>query len=245
MVNQTAIASHYGLTISNHTVNGLLSSPTAEWNVSNHTNVVEYRIKVREEISSEEDGEMVWDKHTQGLIHGSLYWGYALTNVAGGVLADRYGGKHVIGLSLLSATLLTLLVPVIARWNVIGLIVLRFLTGFSQGFVSPAMQSLWSHWAPPLESSRLRSICFAGSQMGKVLTYPLTALLCEYGFDGGWPSVFYVQARWGKGRLTLAPPHSKLPIHIEGTEHTTASSDTYRLTLKAPTTPPHHPTSTN
>ncbi|KAK3765988.1 hypothetical protein RRG08_002231 [Elysia crispata] len=31
-----------------------------------------------------------------------------------------------------------------------------------EGFVSPAMQSLWSDWAPPLESSRLRSICFAG-----------------------------------------------------------------------------------
>ncbi|XP_059168721.1 sialin-like isoform X2 [Physella acuta] len=70
---------------------------------------------------------------------------------------------------------------------------LRFFTGASQGFVSPAMQSLWSHWAPPLESSRLRSICFAGSQVGKVLTYPMTALLCEYGFDGGWPSLFYLQ----------------------------------------------------
>ncbi|RUS90909.1 hypothetical protein EGW08_001306 [Elysia chlorotica] len=145
----------------------------------------------------QEDGEMVWDKHTQGLIHGSLYWGYVLTNLAGGLLADRYGGKHVIGLALLGATLLTLLVPVVARWNVVGLMVLRFFTGVSHGFVSPAMQSLWSQWAPPLESSRLRSICFAGSQMGKVLTYPLTAVLCEYGFDGGWPSIFYAQGVFG------------------------------------------------
>ena len=44
----------------------------------------------------------------------------------------RYGGKHVIGLALLSATFLTILVPVVARWSVVGLIVLRFLTGFSQ-----------------------------------------------------------------------------------------------------------------
>ncbi|XP_005090718.1 uncharacterized transporter slc-17.2 [Aplysia californica] len=146
---------------------------------------------------TKEDGELLWDKAQQGLVHGSLFWGYIVTNVAGGYLATRFGGKHVIGLSLLVAAVLTLLVPTVSRTDFIGLLVLRFITGLSQGFVSPAMQSLWSHWAPPLESSRLRSISFAGSQVGKVLTYPVTALLCEYGFDGGWPSVFYVQGAFG------------------------------------------------
>ena len=32
----------------------------------------------------------------------------------------------------------------------------------------------------------------AGSNIGNLLGFLLSGLLCQYGFDGGWPSVFYV-----------------------------------------------------
>ena len=72
----------------------------------------------------------------QGLVHASLFWGYILTNVAGGYLSSRWGGKHVIGSALLTAAVLTLLVPVVARSSFTGLIVLRFFTGMSQVYIS-------------------------------------------------------------------------------------------------------------
>lgn len=33
---------------------------------------------------------------------------------------------------------------------------------------------------------------FVGAQFGTIISMPLSGLLAEYGFDGGWPSIFYV-----------------------------------------------------
>jgi len=37
-----------------------------------------------------------------------------------------------------------------------------------------------------------RIVLFAGAQFGTVISLPLSGLLSQYGFAGGWPSVFYV-----------------------------------------------------
>jgi MFS family permease len=44
-----------------------------------------------------QEGEFAWDKSTQGLILGSFYWGYIITQIPGGWLAAKFGGKHVFG----------------------------------------------------------------------------------------------------------------------------------------------------
>jgi MFS family permease len=38
-----------------------------------------------------------YTKSQQGLILASFFVGYILTPILGGALADRYGGKHVLG----------------------------------------------------------------------------------------------------------------------------------------------------
>jgi MFS family permease len=53
-------------------------------------------------------------------------------------------------------------------------------------------------WVPPLERSRLVSFAYSGTQIGVVVSQPVSGLLCQYGFAGGWPSVFYVFGKCDK-----------------------------------------------
>lgn len=139
-----------------------------------------------------QDGEFEWNKTVQGLILGSFFWGYIITQIPGGWLATRIGGKRVYGLSMLGATVATFLTPVAAQTSYIFLIVLRIIVGITSGVCYPSMHAIWGNWAPPLERSKLVSFTYAGAQVGNVITFPLAGLLCKYGFAGGWPSIFYI-----------------------------------------------------
>ncbi|KAH3787125.1 hypothetical protein DPMN_165246 [Dreissena polymorpha] len=142
--------------------------------------------------SKNADGEFVWEEQTQGFILGSFFWGYLLTQIPGGWLATKIGGKRIFGYSMLLATIATFLTPVGAQTHYVFLIVLRVIVGIASGVCYPSMHAIWGNWAPPMERSKLVSFTYAGAQVGNVVTFPLAGMLCKYGFAGGWPSIFYV-----------------------------------------------------
>ena len=49
---------------------------------------------------------------TQGLVLGAFFYGYAMTNIVGGMLAQRAGGKLLMLAGVFWTALLTLLTPV-------------------------------------------------------------------------------------------------------------------------------------
>lgn len=61
-----------------------------------------------------------------------------------------------------------------------------------KGVIWPAFAGFWASWAPTNERSRLIGTGNAGAQIGNVIALPLGGFLCINGFDGGWPSIFYV-----------------------------------------------------
>lgn len=138
------------------------------------------------------DGPFAWPKDIQGHILGAFFYGYLVSQVPGGLLAERYGGKWVLVGSLGLSTLATMLTPVAARGSYILLIFLRVLCGIGSGALYPAMHAMLGQWAPPMERSKLCGITYAGSMMGNVIALPVSGVLCQYGFDEGWASVFYV-----------------------------------------------------
>ncbi|KAK6960294.1 sialin [Biomphalaria glabrata] len=137
-------------------------------------------------------GEFDWDETTQGYILGAFFYGYIVTQVPGGWLASKFGGKNLFGYGVLCTSVLTLITPVAARYSVYLLIAVRVLEGLGEGVTFPAMHAMWGSWAPVWERSKLAAFTYAGAQLGTVISMPVSGLLCDSDFGGGWPSAFYV-----------------------------------------------------
>lgn len=75
------------------------------------------------------DGEFNWDATLQGVILGSFYYGFCLTQLPGGLLSERFSGKWVFGGGILAASCITLLYPIAAKTHVALLIFLRACQG--------------------------------------------------------------------------------------------------------------------
>ncbi|XP_067947011.1 sialin-like isoform X2 [Watersipora subatra] len=150
----------------------------------------------RKEVS----GDIEWDKDLQGWVLSSFFYGYLVTQIPGGYLSGRFGGKKVMLVGMTVYGLVTVLTPAAARYNGKGyttsaglVIALRVIAGLSTGLVFPAMQSLLGHWSPPYERSKLNVLCFSGTMVGNVVMLGVGGFFCEWeAFDGGWPSIFYV-----------------------------------------------------
>ncbi|CAH1800936.1 unnamed protein product [Owenia fusiformis] len=147
-------------------------------------------VVAREE--SESNGEFTWDRQLQGFMLSSFFYGYIITQIPAGIIADKYGGKKVFAFGMLITVVAMVLIPVGARFHVSIVFVCRVVMGIGTGVVFPAMHSLWGKWAPPLERSKLMSFCYSGTITGNVLALTTSALLCTINVDRGWPFIFYV-----------------------------------------------------
>ena len=68
----------------------------------------------------------MWTEPQQGLVLGSYFWGYLLTQVPGGRMAEVFGGKWVFFAAVLLNIIATLLSPVCSQMGFEYLIAMRF-----------------------------------------------------------------------------------------------------------------------
>lgn len=129
-----------------------------------------------------------WDEYEQNMILGCFFWGYVLTELPGGRLAEVIGGHRVFGYSMLSASILTLLTPLSARIGYVAVVVLRVLLGLMLGATWPSIHPMTARWIPPTERSKFMSNMMASS-LGAAITMPICGFLIA---SLGWESVFYV-----------------------------------------------------
>lgn len=132
--------------------------------------------------------EYGWGPSMQGVILSSFFVGYLGTQVLGGWLADRHGGKVVLGCGVLLWSFFTFITPVAAATSLAALLVARIGMGLGEGVAFPAVMHLFARWVPAGE--RARSVTFL---LGAIPLGMTAALLLApwVAVTWGWPMVFY------------------------------------------------------
>jgi len=127
-----------------------------------------------------------WDVKVLGLIQSSFLFGYALTPIFGGVLADKIGGARVLLGGLLVWSLATMVTPLAASTKSIPLLCLcRVVMGLGEGVALPCMNNVASRWVPKFERSRAVSFCMGGFQSGSMIGLLVAPLLMSrFGIAG-------------------------------------------------------------
>ncbi|NWV29324.1 VGLU1 protein, partial [Origma solitaria] len=98
-------------------------------------------------MGSGQHAEFNWDPETVGMIHGSFFWGYIVTQIPGGFIAQKFAANRVFGLAIVSTSVLNMLIPSAARTHVGCVIAVRVMQGLVEGVTYPACHGIWSKWA--------------------------------------------------------------------------------------------------
>ena len=133
--------------------------------------------------------EFAWSDSQKGLVLSVFYAGYLLTQAAGGLFSNRYGGRNVFLISVLLWSIFTVTLPLFAYMSFGALIFARVMLGVGEGAAFPSAYNLIHRWMPVTERSRSIGGLSAASSVGTVGALLTTGFIIE---AFGWPSVFYL-----------------------------------------------------
>lgn len=132
--------------------------------------------------------DLGWDPATQGVVLSSFFVGYLATQILGGRLSDRFGGKVVLGAGVLFWSAFTMITPLAAFAGLSALVAARIGMGLGEGITFPSIYSLFGRWLPRAETSRAVGIVFSAIPLGSVFALLATPAIV---IAWGWPWAFY------------------------------------------------------
>ena len=148
-----------------------------------------------------------------GTVQSAFLWGYGVTQILGGMAADRLGGARVllVGLGLWSLAVALIPVSVASPAPVVMLLATRVLFGAASGCAIPATAATIATYVEASKRSSGLSFVFAffncGSAFGLLLAGGLISSL-------GWQCVFFLFGAaglmWSVFGYAALPPTAKL-----------------------------------
>jgi len=131
--------------------------------------------------------ELGLDPVQMGLLFSAFAWSYAIANLPGGYLIDRFGSRLIYGIAQLAWSLATLGLGVVSGFA--ALFGLRFSVGLAEAPAFPVNNRVVSTWFPQRERGRATSTYASGQYVGSALLSPLLFWMAAH---AGWRSVFWV-----------------------------------------------------
>ena len=140
--------------------------------------------------------EFGWSDSDKGLVLSSFFAGYLITQILGGIVANRYGGRNTFLIAVILWSAFTALTPSAAYWSFGAVVFARFMLGFGEGAAYPAAYNLIHGWMRFTERSRSIGLMTAAGAGGTVIAMLTVGSIIE---ARGWPSVFYMFGLLGIG----------------------------------------------
>jgi len=132
--------------------------------------------------------EFALEPATQGLLLSSFFWTYALMQIPGGMLADRFKPRIVIAGATVGWGLFQALAAVATSWPM--LVLTRLGLGVSEAPIYPAGGKLNGIWMTPHERGRGAALLDGGAPLGAALGSIVIAWLISV--FGSWRMAFVV-----------------------------------------------------
>jgi sugar phosphate permease len=131
--------------------------------------------------------EYGFSKVTMGVIFSAFIWAYALFQVPGGWLGDRFGPRRVLSTIMAYRTVIavvtTMATGFYSLWGI------RFALGVGEAGAFPTATRAMQMWYPRDERGFVQGISHAASRFGAAIGPPIAVfIMIRY----GWRSVFYV-----------------------------------------------------
>jgi sugar phosphate permease len=118
---------------------------------------------------------------TMGWIISSFRWSYAIFQIPGGWLGDRFGPRRTMSAIVFWWSVFTSLTT--QAWNAVSMAAIRFLFGVGEAGAFPIATRSLSRWVLPAERGFVQGLMHAGSRLGAALTPPVVVfLLLRYGW---------------------------------------------------------------
>src|SRR6202158_1237285 len=119
--------------------------------------------------------EFCFGKITMGVIFSAFVWAYALFQVPGGWLGDRFGARTVLTIIVTYWSIMTAATAM--AFSATSFFVVRFLFGIGEAGAFPVATRAMQNWYPKQERGFVQGITHSASRLGAAIAPPIVVLI--------------------------------------------------------------------